>query len=85
MFVQIAVGTARLLVNITLEKAVHFSLAAFTTLGLGDVVPATEWRLLAGMEAANGFLNFGLLTALLIAALRQTRLGQAQHRRKRAD
>ena len=42
MFVQIAVGTARLLVNITLEKAVHFSLAAFTTLGLGDVVPATE-------------------------------------------
>ena len=85
MFVQIAVGTARLLVNITLEEAVHFSLAAFTTLGLGDVVPAREWRLLAGMEAANGFLNFGLLTALLIEALRQTRLGQAQHRRKRAE
>ena len=85
MFVQIAVGTARLLVNITLAEAVHFSLAAFTTLGLGDVVPATEWRLLAGMEAANGFLNFGLLTALLIEALRQTRLGQAQRRRKSAE
>ena len=66
----------------TLEEAVHFSLAAFTTLGLGDVVPAREWRLLAGMEAANGFLNFGLLTALLIEALRQIRLSQFEHRRK---
>ena len=67
----------------TMEEAVHFSLAAFTTLGLGDVVPAREWRLLAGMEAANGLLNFGLLTALLIEALRQIRLGQFDARRKR--
>ena len=67
----------------TLEEAVHFSLVAFTTLGLGDVIPAREWRLLAGMEAANGFLNFGLLTALLIEGLRQIRLGQVEHRRKR--
>ena len=66
----------------TLEEAVHFSLVAFTTLGLGDVVPAREWRLLAGMEAANGFLNFGLLTALLIEALPQVRLGQFEYRRK---
>ena len=68
-----------------LEEAVHFSLAAFTTLGLGDVVPAREWRLLAGMEAANGLLNFGLLTALLIEALRQIRLGQVDARRKRGE
>lgn len=67
---------------VTLEEAVHFSLAAFTTLGLGDVVPAHEWRLLAGMEAANGLLNFGLLTALLIEALRQIRLGQVDASRK---
>lgn len=66
----------------TLEEAVHFSLVAYTTLGLGDLVPAREWRILAGMEAANGLLNFGLLTALLIEALRQVRLGQVQHRRK---
>lgn len=69
----------------TLEEAVHFSLVAFTTLGLGDVIPAKEWRLLAGMEAANGFLNFGLLTALLIEALRQIRLRQVEHRRGRGD
>jgi len=69
----------------TLEQSVHFSLAAFTTLGLGDEIPAQEWRLLSGMEAANGFLNFGLLTALLIEALRQVRQGQVEHKRRRGD
>jgi hypothetical protein len=67
----------------SMEEAVYFSLVAYSTLGLGDVVPAQEWRLLAGMEAANGFLNFGLLTALLIEGLRQVRLGQMEHRRGR--
>lgn len=66
----------------TLEEAVHFSLVAYTTLGLGDLIPAHEWRLLAGMEAANGLLNFGLLTALLIEALRQVRLRQHESRHR---
>ncbi len=67
----------------TLEEAVYFSLVSFTTLGFGDVLLSHEWRLLAGMEAANGFLNFGLLTALLIEGLRQVRRGQIEYRRKR--
>lgn len=67
----------------TLEEAVYFSLVAYTTLGFGDVLLQHEWRLLAGMEAANGFLNFGLLTAMLIEALRQVRMRQVEHRRKR--
>lgn len=67
----------------TLEAAVYFSLVVYTTLGFGDLLLPPEWRLLAGMEAANGFLTFGLLTALLIEALRQVRLGQVEHRRKR--
>jgi hypothetical protein len=66
----------------TLEESVHFSLVAYTTLGLGDIVPATQWRLLAGMEAANGFLNFGLMTALLIESLRQVRINQVEQKRK---
>ncbi len=69
----------------TLEEAVYFSLVVYTTLGFGDVLLHPEWRLLAGMEAANGLLTFGLLTALLIEALRQVRLGQVEHRRKRGD
>ena len=69
----------------TMEESLYFSLVAFTTLGLGDIVPAHQWRLLAGMEAANGFLNFGLMTALLIESLRQIRVDQVAQRRKRPD
>lgn len=65
----------------TLEEAVYFSLVCFTTLGFGDVLLPKDWRILAGMTAANGFLNFGLLTALLIEALRQVRLAQVETRR----
>lgn len=66
----------------TLEESVYFSLVTFTTLGFGDVLLPKEWRLLAGMAAANGLLNFGLLTALLVEALRHVRLGQVAMRSK---
>lgn len=66
----------------TLEEAVYFSLVTFTTLGFGDVLLPVEWRLLAGMAAANGFLNFGFLTAVLVEALRQVRLHQWEWRRR---
>lgn len=64
----------------TLEESVYFAIEAFTTLGLGDVVPVKEWRILAAMTAVNGFLSFGLLTALLVEALRQVRLAQLERR-----
>ncbi len=64
----------------TLESAVYFSLVAFTTLGLGDVVAPQEWRIFAVMAAVNGFLSFGLLTALLVEAMRQVRLSQLETR-----
>ncbi|MGO4907480.1 ion channel [Pseudorhodobacter sp. W20_MBD10_FR17] len=68
----------------TLEASVYFSLVSFTTLGFGDVLLPRDWRLLSGMAAANGLLNFGLLTALLVEALRHVRLGQ-MNARKRQD
>jgi hypothetical protein len=68
-----------------LETAVYFSLVSFTTLGFGDVILPAEWRLLSGMEAANGFLSFGLLTALLVEALRQVRLSQLETRRRHGE
>jgi hypothetical protein len=67
----------------TLEEAVYFALVSYTTLGFGDVVLSREWRILSGMVGANGFLNFGLLTAVMVEALRHTRLGQHEARRKR--
>jgi hypothetical protein len=64
-----------------LEEAVYFAIVAFSTLGLGDIVPVHGWRILAAMAAVNGFLSFGLLTALLVEALRQVRLAQLENRR----
>lgn len=69
----------------TLEEAVYFSIVMYTTLGLGDVILPFDWRILAGMEAANGFLNFGLLSALFVESLRQIRLDQLERRRRRRD
>lgn len=66
----------------TIEDAIYFSLTAFTTLGLGDMVPPQSWRILSAMAAVNGFLSFGLLTALLVEALRQVRLAQLETRHK---
>ena len=59
-----------------LEAAVYFSLVAFTTLGFGDVLLSQDWRLLAGLQAANGLVIFGALTAMLVEALRNLRLRQ---------
>ena len=80
-----AVAYKALQVFPTMEESLYFSLVAFTTLGLGDIVPAQQWRILAGIEAANGLLNFGLMTALLIESLRHVRVDQVAQKRKRPD
>lgn len=72
-------------VFITLEASVYFALVSYTTLGYGDVLLTHDWRILGGMAAANGLLNFGLLTAMLVEAMRHVRLGQLQARRGRDD
>lgn len=58
----------------TLEEGVYYSLVAYTTLGLGDVVVPQEQRLLGGMTGANGFLMFGLMTAMVTDTLRDVRV-----------
>lgn len=49
----------------TLEDAVYFSVVTFTTLGYGDIVLKDEWRVLSGIEAANGIVLLGWSTAFL--------------------
>jgi hypothetical protein len=67
-----------------LETTLYFTVTAYTTLGFGDVLAPQEWRLLGGMAAANGLLNFGLLTAVLVETLRQVRRSQADAIREAA-
>ncbi|AWB47378.1 metal transporter [Gemmobacter aquarius] len=62
----------------TFEEALYFSIVSFTTLGFGDVILPHEWRILSGMTATNGFLNFGLMTALMVEAFRLIRTGQVE-------
>lgn len=69
-------------VFVTLEASIYFSLVAFTTLGFGDILLPHHWRLLAGMIAANGLLNIGIATAILVEVLRQLKLGQIGRRRR---
>ena len=68
---------------VTMESAVYFALVAYTTLGFGDVLLPHEWRLLGGMAAANGLLNMGLLTAMLVEVLRHVRIGQIEIARRK--
>lgn len=53
----------------------YFALVSYTTVGFGNVMPDGEWRLLGAMAAANGFINIGLLTTLLIEGLGHVREG----------
>ncbi|THV24735.1 potassium channel family protein [Peteryoungia ipomoeae] len=50
------------------ETALYFSTITFSTVGYGDVVPHSEWRMMAALEGVNGFLLIGWSTAYLIAA-----------------
>lgn len=59
-----------------LEAALYFSIVTFTTLGYGDLVVGTDWRLLAGLTAVNGLIIVGLNTAFLVEAL--SRIHKAQ-------
>lgn len=65
------------------EISVYFALESFTTLGFGDVLAPPRWRILAGMAAANGLLNFGLMTAVLMEGLRDLRVRQSRSRKPR--
>lgn len=60
------------------EEAFYFASVAFTTLGFGDVLLPTGWRLLAGAIAANGFILFGMSAAFLFEAVRKARIGDPQ-------
>jgi Ion channel len=46
------------------EGALYFSIVTWTTLGYGDLVPPSDIRLIAALEALMGNLSFGFLVGL---------------------
>lgn len=56
------------------ERAYYFAASCFTTLGFGDVLLPQGWGLLAGANAANGFILFGLSAAFLVEAAGRLRI-----------
>lgn len=57
----------------TLESALYFATSTFTTLGYGDVVLSSQWRLVAAIEGFNGFLLIGWSTAFLVSVIGRLR------------
>ena len=49
------------------ESAFYFSGVTYTTLGYGDLVLPTPWRMFAPLEALTGILMCGLSTGLFFA------------------
>ena len=49
-----------------LAEAIYFSLVTYTTLGYGDVVVGSGFRIFGAMAAVTGLLNFGISTAFLV-------------------
>ena len=56
--------------------AYYHSAVNFTTLGYGDVIMTSSWKLLGPLEAADGALMFGVSTAMIFAVI--VRLVQAK-------
>jgi hypothetical protein len=60
--------------NITDAKDfLYFSIITWTTTGYGDIVPASQTRLLAATEALFGYVGFGLYIALVFHAMSRPR------------
>jgi voltage-gated potassium channel Kch len=51
------------------ETSLYFSMVSFTTLGYGDVLLPSRWRLLGVIEGFSGVLLCGVSTAFIFAAV----------------
>ena len=59
------------------EAALYFSTTTFSSIGYGDLVLDSRWRLLSAVEGLNGLILIGWSTAFLISLM--TRLRSLEH------
>lgn len=53
------------------SNSMYFSMVNFSSLGYGDIVMSSKWRMLGAVEAVVGILMFGVSTAVLVSVLRR--------------
>jgi hypothetical protein len=51
------------------ETAYYHSAVNYSSLGYGDIVMSTRWRLLGPLETIDGMVMFGISTALIFALM----------------
>ena len=51
--------------------AYYHSAVNYTSLGYGDLIMTSSWRLLGPLETANGMLMFGVSTAMIFAVIQR--------------
>ena len=54
------------------EEALYFSGVTFTSLGYGDLTLPRRLRILSAMEAADGLMMFGVISAVFMQALQHS-------------
>lgn len=59
------------------ETALYFSTTSFASIGYGDIVLDTQWRLVSAIEGVNGLILIGWSTAFLLSLM--TRLRSLEH------
>ena len=59
------------------ETALYFSTTSFASIGYGDIVLDTHWRLVSAIEGVNGLILIGWSTAFLLSLM--TRLRSLEH------
>lgn len=55
------------------ESALYFSTVTFASLGYGDIVLSSDWRLFGAIEAVNGLILLAWSTAFLISLMSRLR------------
>ncbi|VVO17243.1 potassium channel family protein [Pseudomonas fluorescens] len=87
-FMQIAIWAALFMFLDEFDNfaaALYHSGVNFATLGYGDIIMSTRWRLLGPLEAANGILMFGVSTSVMTAAVMDVikhNMDRLQHRER---
>ena len=56
------------------EHALYFSTTTFSSLGFGDIVLSSRWRMVSAIEGSNGFILFAWSTTFLMTLTGKLRL-----------